>query len=148
MNPVSTDALAAELAGRLGDLTHALRRVGDHTASPTVAAVLATLERDGPKRVSELAQIARVAQPTMTGLLRRLVEEGTVVRGADPHDQRVVTIELTQAGRDTLRGIRRMRTAALASRLDQLDGADREALARAIPALDKLLDTWRKVEQQ
>ena len=148
MNSVATGELAAELAGRLGDLTHVLRRVVDHSASPTVTAVLATLERDGPKRVSELAQVARVAQPTMTGLLRRLVEEGTVVRGADPHDQRVVTIELTQAGRDTLRGIRRMRAAALASRLDQLDSADREALARAIPALDKLLETWRKVEQQ
>ncbi|BCJ35315.1 MarR family transcriptional regulator [Actinocatenispora thailandica] len=148
MNSVATEELAAELAGRLGDLTHALRRTVDHAASPTVTAVLATLDRDGAKRVSELAEVARVAQPTMTALLRRLVEDGTVVRGADPHDQRVVTIELTEAGRDTLRSVRQQRTAALASRLDQLDGSDRAALAQAIPALDKLLLTWRKVDHK
>ena len=147
MDSAETDELAAELAARLGDLTHALRRAVAAEVSPTVATVLSLLDRDGPKRVSELAEVAQVAQPTMTGLLRRLSADGTVARGADPYDQRVVTIELTDAGRERLAGIRRMRTAALASRLRRLDATDRDALAHAVPAMGQLLEIWRKVEQ-
>ncbi|GAA4216476.1 MarR family winged helix-turn-helix transcriptional regulator [Actinocatenispora rupis] len=140
--------LAGELSGRLGTLTHLLRREIDYAGvSPTLATVLAALDRDGPKRVSELAEIAQIAQPTMTTHLRKLTADGTVTRGADPSDQRVVTIELTPAGRELLGRLRTARQSALQRRLDTLDADDRAALAAAIPALDKLLDNWRKVDQ-
>lgn len=150
MNETTADSrLAGELSGRLGTLTHLLRREVDYAGvSPTLATVLAALDRDGPKRVSELAAIAQVAQPTMTSHLRKLAADGTVARGADPRDQRVVTIELTDAGRELLDRLRTARRSVLQRRLDTLDAADRAALAAAMPALDKLLGNWRKVDPQ
>lgn len=143
----TSDRLAAELAGRLGELTQALRReVQVGQVSPTLSAVLSTLERDGAKRVSELADIAQVSQPTMTTLLRRLGADGAVSRGTDPHDQRAVVIELTDAGRALLARVRAARESALADRLAGLEPADRDALAAAIPAIDRLLEHWRKVD--
>ncbi len=138
--------LAAELAGRLGVLSSLLRRsAGVEGVSPTVATVLSTLERDGAKRVSDLADIAQVAQPTMTALLRKLAQAGHVARGSDTQDQRVVTIAITAEGRELLAHIRAVRQAALDARLTLLEPADRDRLAAAVPALDKLLDNWRKV---
>ncbi len=138
--------LAAELAGRLGVLSTLLRRsAGVEGVSPTVATVLSTLERDGAKRVSDLADIAQVAQPSMTALLRKLAQAGHVARGSDVQDQRVVTIAITDGGRALLEHIRAVRQAALDARLALLDPADRDMLAAAVPALDKLLDNWRKV---
>ncbi|HEY3507348.1 MAG TPA: MarR family transcriptional regulator [Actinocatenispora sp.] len=146
---IADSRLAGELSGRLGTLTHLLRREVDYAGvSPTLATVLSALDRDGPKRVSELADIAQVAQPTMTSHLRRLAADGTVARGADPRDQRVVTIELTDAGRELLDRLRTARRSALQRRLDTLDADDRAALAAAMPALDKLLGNWRKADPQ
>jgi DNA-binding MarR family transcriptional regulator len=138
--------LAIELSGRLGDLVRLLRhevRVGQ--VSPTATAVLVALDTDGSKRVSELADIAQVTQPTMTTLLRKLHDDGIVTRAADARDQRVVLIELTGDGRALLTRLRAGRAEALDARLAALDRRDRDALAAAIPALDKLIDNWRKV---
>ncbi|MGA8115135.1 MAG: MarR family transcriptional regulator [Actinocatenispora sp.] len=139
--------LAAELAGRLGTLTTLLRRSVRTGVSPTVATVLSTLERDGAKRVSDLADVAQVAQPTMTTLLRKLSEDGRVQRGTDANDQRVVTIAITDGGRDLLARIRSARQAALDVRLASLAPDERAALAAAIPALDTLLENWRETGQ-
>lgn len=141
-DPGATD-LAADLALRLGTLTTLLRRSAQLGVSPTIATVLATLERDGAKRVSELAELAGVAQPTMTSLLRKLSEDGCVRRGTEAQDQRVVTIAVTDEGRDLLARVRAARRQALSARLARLDTAQRAALATAIPALDTLIDTWR-----
>jgi DNA-binding MarR family transcriptional regulator len=139
--------LAVELSGRLGDLVQLLRReVRVGQVSPTGTTVLAALDSDGARRVSELADIAQVSQPTMTTLLRKLHEDGIVTRAADAHDQRVVLIELTDDGRELLTRRRAGRAEALDARLAALDRHDRDALAAAIPALDKLIDNWRKVD--
>lgn len=138
--------LAVELSGRLGDLVQLLRwevRVGQ--ISPTGTTVLAALDADGPKRVSELADIAQVSQPTMTTLLRKLHDDGIVTRAVDERDQRAVLIELTDDGRELLARRRASRAEALDARLAALDRRDRDALTAAIPALDKLIDNWRKV---
>jgi len=143
-----TGRLAHDLGERLALLTSLLRRdVRIGQISPTQALVLATLDRQGPKRVSELADIAHVAQPTMTTLLRKMADDGVVSRESDPDDQRAVLIGLTDAGRGLVRQVRAAREQLLDARLAGLAEADREAIARAIPALDKLLEIWRKEGQ-
>lgn len=52
--------------------------------------------------VGELAQRMRVHQTTVSNLLNRLESNGLLRRGRSVHDQRVVHIHLTPAGRRTL----------------------------------------------
>ena len=72
--------------------------------SLTAAATLATLDRSGPSRLTELAAREGVTQPAMTQLIARLAEQGLVSRDADPGDGRVVQVQLTAGGRATRPG--------------------------------------------
>ena len=75
----------------------------------------------------------------MTGLVRRLEDDGLVRRTPDAADGRAVRVVLTDAGRQRLALVRSARAEVLQARLDRLGDADRAALAAALPALDALL---------
>ncbi|MFZ0906026.1 MAG: MarR family transcriptional regulator [Mycobacterium sp.] len=61
--------------------------------------VLATLEEDGPTRLTALAAPSGVSQPAMTQLVGRLERDGLVVRLVDPDDARATLVDITGAGR-------------------------------------------------
>src|SRR5258705_8592265 len=65
-----------------------VRQVGPRQISRTEASVLDILG-DGPRRITELAELAGLAQPTMTLLIRRLEENGWVTRDRLAGDGRV-----------------------------------------------------------
>ena len=67
--------------------------------SLTAASTLRRLEREGPRRLTELAAAEGVTQPAMTQLVTRLEKEGLAARGSDPADGRVVVVSITEAGR-------------------------------------------------
>ncbi|KMQ74737.1 MarR family winged helix-turn-helix transcriptional regulator [Marinobacter subterrani] len=50
-------------------------------------------------RVSDLAARLRLDSGTLTPLLKRLAERGLVSRARNQHDERVVTVSLTESGR-------------------------------------------------
>lgn len=102
---------------------------GDGVA-PHQFSVLCRLE-ETPRTPGELAEIERVAKPSMTRTVAGLVELGLVDRAADPTDGRVVILSLTGAGRAQLRGIRQRRDAWMVSRVATLAPEDQELLARA-----------------
>jgi DNA-binding MarR family transcriptional regulator len=104
----------------------------------TSVATLATLERQGPRRLTALAALAGVTQPAMTQLISRLEDDGLVRREADVADGRVVQVRITDEGRATLARRRAGRAAKLAVILTQLSPEYQAALAAAVPALDAL----------
>lgn len=106
--------------------------------SLTSLSTLATLNRTGARRITELAIVEGVTQPSMTAIINRLEQEGLVVREQDPSDQRAAFISLTPDGRDTLIKRGRLGAEALASLIDLLDAKQRTALERALPALVRL----------
>jgi DNA-binding MarR family transcriptional regulator len=129
-----------ELAEGLDQLVTLLPRLTPRGGLSLVAAsTLATLERRGPSRITELADARSVTQPAMTGLVSRLVAQALVVRSADPDDRRGVLVALTAEGSALLAARRRERAQALAALLEDLDTADRAALAAALPALNRLV---------
>jgi DNA-binding MarR family transcriptional regulator len=130
--------LAAELDARLIALWRTVGRFGRQDLSRTSASVLAALRDGGPQRVTALALAESVAQPSMTTLLSRLERDGLVERGSDPADARAVLVTITAEGLERVLRIREARAAAIEARLAELDPADRDALAAAIPALAKL----------
>lgn len=138
---IDPDELARELAPRLARLIALLR--GDAAAagaSRPQLSVLGALVRRGPRRITELAALEQVAQPTMTALVSRMERGGWLRRDPDPEDRRAVRVAITESGRSAYRvGIRNYGD-SLAIRLRKIDGREWAALAAVVPALDMLIE--------
>ncbi|GAA2383976.1 MarR family winged helix-turn-helix transcriptional regulator [Dactylosporangium salmoneum] len=106
--------------------------------SLTAASTLRRLEREGPRRLTELATAEGVTQPAMTQLVQRLEREGLADRAADPADGRVVLVQITQAGIELLERRRAVRAAHMATLLEDVTGEDEALIAAALPALERL----------
>jgi DNA-binding MarR family transcriptional regulator len=136
---LSTQTLADLLAADLTAVFGLFRSLSAPSGmSMTAAATLATIERNGPSRLTMLAAREGVTQPAMTQLISRLEDSGLVSREADPADGRVVLVTLTEKGRTTLAKRRAGRADRLAVILAQLSAEHRAALAAALPALAAL----------
>ncbi len=136
----SAAAAGAALYGLVSD---AVRRV-PRELSLTSASTLATLERTGPRRITDLAAIEGVTQPAMTVLVRVLEQSGLIERRGDPTDKRVALVAVTDAGGDYVRARRRAGAAAFVQLIDKLPADEVAALGAAIPALEHL----RALERQ
>ncbi|GLZ46180.1 hypothetical protein Acsp06_23650 [Actinomycetospora sp. NBRC 106375] len=134
----STDERLATAAALDAFAAWAIRSTASRDLSLTTAATLATLDRDGPQRLSDLALREGVTQPSMTALVTRLERDGFAVRGDDPSDRRAVVVSLTDAGREVLVTRRTRRASRLAALLDELDPEERAAIAAAAGALARL----------
>ncbi|GAA1658479.1 MarR family transcriptional regulator [Catellatospora bangladeshensis] len=138
--PRTADLGQHDLALTVQRLFAGLRRLSPPGISLSAAATLATLEREGPQRLTELAGREGVTQPAMTQIVTRLERDALAVRAADPADRRVVLVEITQAGRDLLRHRRAVRAERVGELLAGLDDADRTAITAALPALHRLAE--------
>jgi DNA-binding MarR family transcriptional regulator len=119
--------LCRQLAGQLGG-----------ELSRTEVGLLNTLS-DGPRRITELAELERLAQPTMTLLVKRLEQQGMVIRERQAADGRVVLVTLTAAGTTALEGYRARASAALGAYLTHMPDDQVEALAAATRTLADLV---------
>lgn len=133
-----TDERLATAAALDAFAAWAIRSTAGRDLSLTTASTLATLDRDGPQRLSDLAVHEGVTQPSMTALVSRLERDGLATRGADPSDGRAVVVTLTDAGRDVLVERRTRRAARLAALLDHLEPDERAAVDAAAGALSRL----------
>lgn len=127
-------------AGALYGLLATLVRQVPRDLSLTSLATLSTLDRTGPRRITDLAVIQGITQPSMTVLVTSLERGGLVTRHGDPADGRVTLVALTAQGLDYLRSRRRAGADALAQLIDKLPPGEAAALAAAIPALQHLRD--------
>jgi DNA-binding MarR family transcriptional regulator len=140
---------AAEAADALYRLLTAAVRQLPRDISLTSLATLATVERTGPRRITDLAASEGVTQPSMTALVTALERSGLVERRPDVSDQRVVLVALTEAGAGYLRNRRKAGTEAFARLLGQLPASETAAIIAAAPALRHLreLDEQRRAAQ-
>jgi DNA-binding MarR family transcriptional regulator len=138
MNSAPGSADATDVAVALEGLFRLVRLLSPAGLSLTAAATLATLDRTGPSRLTELAAREGVTQPAMTQLIARLSEQGLTARAADPADGRVVRVQLTDAGRDLIATRRMVRADRVSGLLTSLTPAERAALIAALPALHTL----------
>ena len=122
-----------------GLATRAVRRL-PRDMSITSAATLATLDRTGPRRITDLAVIEGVTQPAMTVLVRVMEGSGLVERTGDPSDKRVTLVCLTKAGASYVRARRRAGVEAFARLIGELTREEVNALKAALPALLHLVE--------
>jgi DNA-binding MarR family transcriptional regulator len=143
--PATTPLLDVETAARLraaiGRAQRQLRSTPAAAAAgltPTKASVLFTVLRLGPIRLSELAAEEAINPTMLSRVVAGLADAGHVKRINDPQDRRAALLEATAAGRRLAERIRRERTDALNEALAPLDPEHRDALERALPALEAL----------
>jgi DNA-binding MarR family transcriptional regulator len=127
-----------EVGETLSGLVAGVVRRGSRDISLTSLTTLATLHRSGPQRITDLALVEGVTQPSMTALVAILQRDGYVVRRGDPSDKRVALIELTEVGTELLRGRRRANAEAFAQLIERLPSDENAALLAALPALRHL----------
>jgi len=106
--------------------------------SLTSAATLATLDKTGPRRITDLAAAEGVTQPAMTVLVRVMEGSGLVERRGDASDRRVTLVHLTEAGASYVRERRGAGVRAYAALIDQLTLDEVESITAALPALRHL----------
>lgn len=117
------------------------RRVRETTAtdqSPAVWRTLSIIAQHEPLRVTDLARIDRLRQPTATAMVNRLADDGLVIRTADAQDGRAWLIALSPAGRDRLTTLREHARRRLAPAIASLPTTDRATLAAAAEIIDRL----------
>lgn len=133
---------AGWIRGVVGQLHRRLRHVDNAgILTPSQSAVLHRLHREGPATQGELAAAEHVRQQSMAATLGVLDELGYLARTPDPADRRRVVISLSDAGRDTVRGIQQHRDEWLAlALLDELSPAELDAVTRALPLLQRVAE--------
>jgi DNA-binding MarR family transcriptional regulator len=129
--------MASDLRLACMRISRRVRYESANDVAPHQFSVLCRLE-ETPRTPGELAEIERVAKPSMTRTVASLVELGLVLRQPDPTDGRQVILSLTTDGQRTLRAIRRRRDAWMASRVARLTPEEQDVLARATVILAKV----------
>ena len=136
-----------ELHEILGDLvvaSHRLARlaarVTGNTESPATWRTLSVLQTSGAMRLGELAANSRVSQPTMTKIVRNLVEAEWVKRIADTDDARAWQIAITPKGVAALQAWRDQLSAALVPLFADLQPEEVDALRSAVRIIGARVD--------
>lgn len=122
------------------------RHLVDRTAlSSSATLLLNRLERQGPMRLTALAEAEGASQSGMTQLVQRLEQQGLLERYSDPEDGRVRLVAISDAGRkhwDTRAEIRRQRITELLAGVPQ---DDQVALALAAQIGARVLAQMRAI---
>lgn len=98
-----------ELSKLLSIMMHkfiiAYNRILDSDVSGAQIMMMEILQREGPKRSSELAEALQVTLPAITNLANKLVAKSCIERRIPEHDRRVILLELTPEGEELLEAV-------------------------------------------
>jgi DNA-binding MarR family transcriptional regulator len=137
------DYVSTELLPQAALLTRLLVRQLGGELSRTEVGLLKTLS-DGSRRITELAELEGLAQPTITILIKQLEEQGLVTRTRQSGDGRVVLVDLTESGSVALEEYRARLRAVLGAYLAEISDEQVEALATATEAFAQLVDVLQQ----
>src|SRR3954447_18398527 len=101
---VTDTELASDLVVHAARLVRAVRR---ELELPAGTRIISLLDEHGPLGITQLADLARCSQPTMSAAVSQLVEQGWVGKTPNPADARGTVVTLSDAGRDELGRVRR-----------------------------------------
>lgn len=112
--------------------------------SASAALVVNRLHREGPMRLTALAEAEGASQSGMTQLVQRMERQGLLERWSDPEDGRASLVMLGEAGKqnwDARAAVRRQRIAAL---LPAVSHDDQVALWLAAQVVLRVLGQMRE----
>ena len=133
----------ADTADRLHSAAiHLLRRVRRSdglTGVPAAQLSALSVLMGGPRTLGEMAHAEQVRPPTMSKLVSEMEAADLVRRMTDAKDARVVRVDMTAKGRRVLAKGRELRIGEIERRLRALSAAERDSLAAAVGAMEKML---------
>jgi DNA-binding MarR family transcriptional regulator len=128
----------------IGEILFALGTLGirqrPRDLSLTALSTLSTIERTGPRRLTDLAVGEGVTQPSMSTLINQLESLGLAERQSDPQDGRVVRVGITGAGLEHLSTLRRVGASVFDVLIDKLATSEVALLRAALPAFGQMLE--------
>ena len=141
----TSDELVERVLERFGALARSLGRpraedwLGVDLTMPQIK-VLFILWDQGSARVGSLASALGVTQPTMTGILDRLVEHGLVRRQESPDDRRLVLNCLTESGMELAARFMETKRSQMIKIVRHLSPEDLNLVAEALDKLRQAAD--------
>ena len=132
------DYISRELLPRAALVTRLIVRQLGGELSRTEVALLRTLD-GGSRRITELAELEGLSQPTVTIAINQLEERGLVARTRQSDDGRVVRVSVTASGKVALEDYRAKLRAVLGGHLAEISDEQVEALAAATETLAQLV---------
>jgi DNA-binding MarR family transcriptional regulator len=133
------DYVSKQLPSTTGLLARLLVKELGGEVSRTELGLLKTLS-SGPRRITDLAELEGLAQPTMTSLVKQLEQQGLVRRERQADDGRVVLVHLTDGGLTAFEDYLARARELLGSHLAEIPDKQVEALASATHALAQLVE--------
>lgn len=102
--------------------------------------ILSFLNERKESKMTDLARFMRVSTAAMTGIVNRLVEAGYAVRIFDPHDRRIIKINLTAKGEVLVRNIGKERRRMIMNVFSKVSENDRTDYLRIITRIKEILN--------
>ena len=96
-----------------------------------IAILNAAMEKKNPS-MKDVADMLRIAGPSATVIIDRLVEKGELKRAEDPDDRRIVRICITESGKKTLHAGLKESEDGMKQLLSVLDERERATLDKII----------------
>jgi DNA-binding MarR family transcriptional regulator len=138
---------ATRLRAVVGRISRRLRPTPAAVAAgltPTRISVLLTVVREGPIRLAELSDSEGINPTQLSRAIAHLLDTGLAERSTDQGDRRAAWVKATAAGKRLAERIRRERTDALNAALRELPADERERIAAALTALERLAEQLRR----
>jgi DNA-binding MarR family transcriptional regulator len=131
-----------ELIGRFSlsitRLARVLRQQEPLRSSPAAAAAMASIVRDGPLTLGELAAAEGVSPSTITKIVSKLEQRGVIERTIDPSDRRVHRVRLSERGVQQIETYHSKRNRWLAEQLRPLSPDERATVRAALEILERI----------
>jgi DNA-binding MarR family transcriptional regulator len=116
------------------------------TVSSTQRHLLLLLDSDGPMTMSRIAELLDVSLPNVTGIVERMVDHGLVARIRSDDDRRIVSVAVTDAGRQTVEEIDLVRRSQLAAVICRLNAEQQQRALRTFTDLRQAAEMLRQEE--
>jgi DNA-binding MarR family transcriptional regulator len=137
---VGEDQIASCFGSVFLRLTRLLdRRMAREGASLARTKVLLLVQKQGPVRATDIAEMFSLAPRTVTDTLDGMERQGLIRREPDMKDRRVKRIHLTDAGRDALAATEPMRRELVGQIIGALSAPEQAEFSRLLDKLDAAL---------
>jgi DNA-binding MarR family transcriptional regulator len=139
----AVEQVASTLLPQASLLTRLVAKQACWSLTRSEGSVLSTLS-EAPQRITALAELEGLAQPTVTIMVKRLEEHGWVARDRHSCDGRVVVVSITPEGREALECFRDQYRCLLREQMATMNDAQIEELVRATVALAGMVEALQR----